>query len=190
MWLLNKIITSKEIILSASKELVRESGMSALNIRDVAKKCDISVGSVYNYFPSKDDLIIATVESIWLEILAFEQGDFSKQSFEDAVKHFFESVLRGSESYSFFLDIHAMNVMGTNKSKGREVMNRFFGHVIRGMVISLEHDPKVSVDAFSEDFTKEAFVGFVFSNIMSLVMNRKTSCEMLLKVIHRTIYVK
>lgn len=186
---MNTIITSKEIILSASKELVQEAGMTSLNIREVAKKCDISVGSVYNYFKSKDDLIIATIESIWAEILELEEGDYSKESFETAVKHFFDSALLGSEKYSFFLDAHSMSMMNANKSKGREVMNRFFGKIIRGMVTSLERDPLVKSDAFSEDFTKEAFVGFVFSNIMTLIMNRKTSCDFLLTVIRRTIYI-
>ena len=73
--------------------------------------------------------------------------------------------------------------------RSREVMNRFFGQIIRGMVASIERDPLVKPDAFSEDFTKEAFVGFVFSNIMTLIMNRKTSCDFLLKVIRRTIYI-
>ncbi|MDD4781161.1 MAG: TetR/AcrR family transcriptional regulator [Tissierellia bacterium] len=36
-----------------------------LNMKDVAHKCGISVGSVYNYFQSKGDLIVATIESIW-----------------------------------------------------------------------------------------------------------------------------
>ena len=186
---MNKIITSKEIILSASKELVRESGLTSLNIRDIAQKCDISVGSVYNYFTSKDDLIFSTVESIWIEILELEKVDYGKQSFETAVKHFFNSALLGSEKYSFFLDEHSINLMRTNKSKGRDVMNRFFGQIIRGMVTSLNQDLRVKPDAFSEDFTKEEFVGFVFSNIMSLVMKRANSCDFLLKVIQRTIYI-
>lgn len=186
---MNKIITSKEIILSESKELVRELGMTSLNIRDVAQKCGISVGSVYNYFTSKDDLIIATVESIWTEILEVEKVDYSKLSFEASVEHFFKSALLGSEKYSFFLDAHSMSLINTNKSKGRDVMNRFFGQITRGMVASLNQDPRVKTDAFSEDFTKEDFVLFIFSNIMNLVMKRTKSCDFLLKVIHRTIYI-
>ncbi len=185
---MNKTITSREIILAASKELVKESGMLSLNIRDVAKKCDISVGSVYNYFPSKDDLSIATVEAIWMEILGVEGVSCTCSDFQVGVKHFFESVLKGSKDYSFFLDVHAMNLMDASKSKGREVMNRFFGSVMRGFIDILDKDPKVRPDAFNEDFTKEAFVGFVFSNIISMVMNRRTSCAFLLKIIDRTIY--
>ena len=70
---LNKTVTSREAILSQCKAIVRESGMKAVNLRDVAKRCGVAVGSVYNYFPSKEHLITATVESIWTEIMHQEE---------------------------------------------------------------------------------------------------------------------
>ena len=47
---LNTIVTSREAILQTSRELIRTQGWDAVNIRNVAKACDISVGSIYNYF--------------------------------------------------------------------------------------------------------------------------------------------
>ena len=64
---MNTIITSKEAILDKSKQLVAAQGWSAVSIRNVAAACGVSVGSIYNYFASKSDLITATVESIWYE---------------------------------------------------------------------------------------------------------------------------
>ena len=54
---MNTIITSKEDILKTSRELIREQGWSAVNIRSVAAACGVSVGSIYNYFDSKADLV-------------------------------------------------------------------------------------------------------------------------------------
>ena len=39
-----------------------------ISIRSVAAACGVSVGSIYNYFQSKTDLVAATVESIWADI--------------------------------------------------------------------------------------------------------------------------
>ena len=50
---MNTIVTSKEEILCVSRELIRKQGWNALNIRTVAKECNISVGSIYNYFRKK-----------------------------------------------------------------------------------------------------------------------------------------
>ena len=40
-------------------------GLDSLNMRSVARACQVALGSLYNYFPSKDDLLLATVESVW-----------------------------------------------------------------------------------------------------------------------------
>ena len=66
---MNKAVTSKEDILSVSKEMVAQCGIQAINMRNVAKECGVAVGSVYNYFPSKNDLIIAVIDVIWKEII-------------------------------------------------------------------------------------------------------------------------
>lgn len=55
---MSKTVTSKESILVACKDIVRESGMPVLNMRNVAQRCQVAVGSIYNYFPSKEDLIL------------------------------------------------------------------------------------------------------------------------------------
>ncbi|HBT65503.1 MAG TPA: TetR/AcrR family transcriptional regulator, partial [Ruminococcaceae bacterium] len=66
---MNKSITSQEAILCVGKKIVLEKGMQGLNIRDVARRCGVSVGSIYNYFPTKSDLMVATIESVWKEIM-------------------------------------------------------------------------------------------------------------------------
>ena len=62
---MNTIVTSKEEILKTSRALIQEQGWSAVSIRSVAAACGVSVGSIYNYFDSKAELVSATVESVW-----------------------------------------------------------------------------------------------------------------------------
>ena len=69
---MNTVVTSKEEILKTSRELIRQQGWSAVSIRSVAAACGVSVGSIYNYFESKADLMGAAVESVW-----FGQGCIS-----------------------------------------------------------------------------------------------------------------
>ena len=62
------LLEAKEEILKTSRELIRRQGWSAVSIRSVAAACGVSVGSIYNYFGSKAELVGATVESGWCEI--------------------------------------------------------------------------------------------------------------------------
>ena len=65
---MNTVVTSREEILKTSRELIRQQGWSAVSIRSVAAACGVSVGSIYNYFDSKAELVGAAVESVWREI--------------------------------------------------------------------------------------------------------------------------
>lgn len=61
---MNTVVTSREDILKASRELIQRQGWQGLSIRAVAAACGVSVGSIYNYFDSKADLVGAAVESV------------------------------------------------------------------------------------------------------------------------------
>ena len=58
---MNTIVTSKEAILAECRAIVMEKGISSINMRSVAAACGVALGSLYNYFPSKADLIGAAV---------------------------------------------------------------------------------------------------------------------------------
>jgi AcrR family transcriptional regulator len=185
---MNKTVTSKEAILAVAKEVVLSSGLQNLNIRDVADKCSVSVGSIYNYFPTKGDLILSTIESIWREILVLDASENPSQSFTDKVESLFHRIRDGlGQSPSFFLS-HSMNAASLDKEKGRESMNRYLGIIRKDLLHALNEDHRVETQRFTETFSKETFVDFVFSNIITLLLNQSSSCQVLLEVIQRVIY--
>lgn len=61
-----KIIENlKDRLIAAAKQQLEESGYSAVTIRSVAKACNVGVGTVYNYFPSKEALIATHLLEDW-----------------------------------------------------------------------------------------------------------------------------
>ena len=66
-----KIIENLESrLMEEAKRQIEESGYGAVTIRSVAKGCGVGVGTVYNYFPSKDDLVASFMLADWKECLA------------------------------------------------------------------------------------------------------------------------
>ncbi len=49
-------------ILSAARELIRERGIEATTLQDVASLADVALGSIYTHFGSKDGLMTALVD--------------------------------------------------------------------------------------------------------------------------------
>jgi AcrR family transcriptional regulator len=52
-----------EAIIGAARALASESGLAAVQIAPVAERTGIAAGTVYRYFPSKDDLVAAVVSA-------------------------------------------------------------------------------------------------------------------------------
>lgn len=185
---MNNVATSKEALLDISIRLASEKGFSSLNIRDIAKNGGVSVGCVYNYFPSKASLVAATVEKIWESI--FHHANLSGQpaGFLGCVRWIFDSIQSGSERYPTFFTLHAMSFTAREIGDGRAVMNQFFEHMKRGLLQALQDDPEVRKDVFHEGFSESDYVSFIFDNLIMLSMKQVSSCEFLLKLIQRSIY--
>ena len=66
-----KIIENgREQLLAEARRQISERGYSETTIRSVAGACGLAVGTVYNYFKSKDMLIASFVLEDWIECLA------------------------------------------------------------------------------------------------------------------------
>lgn len=65
-----KIIENLKIrLLAEAKDQIEQSGYESVTIRSIAKGCGVGVGTVYNYFPSKEALIAAHLLEDWQDCL-------------------------------------------------------------------------------------------------------------------------
>ena len=60
----------REDILKAAGLLFRRDGFAATSIEQIAERAELSTGTVYNYFPSKGDLLLALVALDGAEVRA------------------------------------------------------------------------------------------------------------------------
>jgi AcrR family transcriptional regulator len=57
-----------EALILAGREVMGEKGIDAATMLEVAERADIGAGTVYTYFKSKDDLVIAVLESLMTDL--------------------------------------------------------------------------------------------------------------------------
>lgn len=60
----------RETIVQEAKVLIVSNGYGKLNMREVAKASGIAVGTIYNYFPTKDSLMLELMYRHWMEFIA------------------------------------------------------------------------------------------------------------------------
>ena len=59
----------RERILDAMQELMRTASAQAISVSDIAQKAGIGKGSIYYYFPSKNNIIDAVIERSYSRVL-------------------------------------------------------------------------------------------------------------------------
>lgn len=182
-------VISREEILEASRALLREKGWSAVQMRSVAGRCGVAVGSLYNYFSSKSELAAATVESVWREIFG-EPGKLAdREQFCACVRWLYEQMREGNRRYPGFLTLHAMGfAAGDDKLEGRRMMEQVQGQLHQMLCGVLREDGQVRPDVFDECLTPERFVELVFSMLLSALLQEEENCEPLLTLVCRVLY--
>lgn len=185
---MNPIVTSKEEILKASRELLQRQGWSAINIRSVAAACGVSVGSIYNYFDSKTALVSAVVESVWCEIFHPPEDEAVFQDTLACVTWMYERMEYGCRHYPAFFTLHSLGFMGEDKSDGRQKMMQTWQHILDALCAVLKRDNRIRPDAFTADFTAEQAADVLFSLMLSAFLRQNYNPSAVLEIVRRTLY--
>lgn len=111
-----KIIENlRESLLAEAREQVARLGYGATTVRSVAKACGVGVGTLYNYFPSKDMLIASFMLQDWQacleEVRAFALKGAKAREF---LHKLYNALLEFSEAHkTLFRDPGALQVFSS-----------------------------------------------------------------------------
>jgi len=88
----NVSVERKDQIMNAAEEVFTRKGFSDARMDDIAEETGLSKGTLYLYYKSKNDLIIAILDRIFQrEFRAFENLDLASMSATDAIWAFTET---------------------------------------------------------------------------------------------------
>lgn len=60
---------ARENIIEEGRKTLISSNYYDFSIRNIAKKCNIATGTIYNYFKSKDELVLEIITDDWVKTL-------------------------------------------------------------------------------------------------------------------------
>jgi AcrR family transcriptional regulator len=85
-------------VLDAAMELAGEGGYDAVQMRDVAARAQVALGTIYRYFSSKDHLLAACQVELWRAMADhFDAHPSDAADPADRVVHVLERAMRGAE---------------------------------------------------------------------------------------------
>ena len=122
-----KIIENiREKLLEEAKRQVMEEGYSSMTIRSVAKACSVGVGTVYNYFSSKEMLVAGFMLEDWMQCKeAFEKGCNTATEPRTALESIYLELHKFMEKYdTLFSDESAENSFARSFQQRHTMLRR------------------------------------------------------------------
>ena len=162
-----KIIENlRQRLMEEARSQAEELGYSAMTIRSVAKGCDVGVGTVYNYYPSKDELIAAFIQYDWVESMEPLKGTYA--SLEEVLRVAYDGLNRFlKRNERIFRDEAAKLVFSGNGGRYHSMVRSALSAAVR---------PHCR-DEFTAQFLAEALVTWVVEGV-----DFDTLCPVLLRL--------
>ena len=184
---MNNSHTTKDAIILKIREIVARDGLNALSIRGLANELNLSVGIIYYYFPSKDELIVEAIESVWEDIFQISD-EIQNLSFSAYMSKIFENIISGTKKYPNFFTLHTIMLQTDEKSRAKSMMHIYMNKIKKKMREVLDGDKTVKDSAFTDSFTEDDFISFIMSNIMSLILDPSYKKDFFIKLIDKILY--
>ncbi len=143
-------------LLTEARRQIEEVGYSETTVRSVAKACSIGVGTVYNYFPSKEMLIGTVVYEDWKEHLKDMQALPTDDS-KVLLGGIYESLISfASKNEKLFSDGDAAKIAAIGSSRRHKMLRE----QIAGFITPLCRKKNLPNASFTAEFIAEALIGW------------------------------
>ncbi len=185
----NKAVISKQHILETAYDLFRAEETSSLSIRGVAAACGVSVGSIYNYFPTKSALVAEIVEMFWRESLHKEMFiATSDENFVTFCERLLEDLRATLEIFhrEWLSKLMALDTESVGEIRRRE--EAAFVHIRRGLTVVIRNDKDIKLDVIGGEEGIDRLATLVWSTIVTSLEHGDESYRALFALIHEALY--
>lgn len=177
----------REAIAEAAYALAEERGLAGLDIRGVAEACGVSVGTIYNHFPTKDDLLVEVIGTFWQR--AFHE-DLCRivegERFDVFVSRVYAAMCSALAAFrsDWLPQISALSIQGRDEGKMRE--SETFDHIRAGMLAVLGADELA--DPARAGVEPAELVAFALESMVAGLCAGDADCRVLAALLRAALY--
>ncbi|WP_425446635.1 TetR/AcrR family transcriptional regulator [Dethiothermospora halolimnae] len=176
--------TLQRRILDLARNMANTTGPDSITIRRIAKKAGVATGTIYNYFSSKEDILLALTEEYWYKTLMGMDEAITSETFYRQLEEIYEFLSRQIHQSAGMLMGSLTNVETAGRARMQSMQQKLGEMLIQRM----EEDDTICEDIWNGHFTKEQYVSFIIMNMMLLLEKRAPNMDFFIEVVKRTIY--
>lgn len=150
----------QEKLIKVSQEMLREKGYQAFNIREVAGRCSIATGTLYNYFPNKNALMVKLMIFHWEETYGeLDRLEGERVDLYERLRVLYRRMSEFVQTFSDFWFDYSINVKRVEPADHRA---RFMGGLVDRVGTMIEDSPYEPV------LPSEDIAALIVSNLLTM----------------------
>jgi TetR/AcrR family transcriptional regulator, cholesterol catabolism regulator len=177
-------LARRERILDAAVELASDGGYDAVQMREVADRADVALGTLYRYFPSKVHLLVSAMGRTFSELQqSVQTSSDAKSTPEERVYRVVAAVTRYLAKNRRLSGAMLRALMIADADAGREV--DAVGDLMVGFIAAASHQPG-SVPS-DRDTLVAHIIGKVWLTDVLTLLSRRMTVSAVLEDLEATI---
>jgi TetR/AcrR family transcriptional regulator, cholesterol catabolism regulator len=174
-------LARRERILDTAMELAAEGGYDAVQMREVAERADVALGTVYRYFPSKVHLLVAAMSRTFQTLQDSVGSTGNSGTPEERIYRVVAAVTRYLARHRRLSGAMIRALMSADAQAAREVEQA--GDQLVGLIASASRDPDAPAPTSAEsehDALVAHIIGKVWlTDVVTLLSGRMTVSQVL-----------
>ncbi|MDO4535468.1 MAG: TetR/AcrR family transcriptional regulator [Clostridium perfringens] len=167
-----KIISNlKEELMIKGKDILVHKGYNALNIRDLAKNCNIGIGTFYNYYQNKDELVRGIIKTDWEKIVEETHLKIynSDKEFKEKIYIIYDGI---NKFLSNYLDTFMVMVSAGGKKHKSDKILIPYENILKEILNYHKESGDINYEISSEKLAK-----LILNNIIYICRDRSINFE-------------
>lgn len=142
-------------LIEEAKKQITELGYASMTVRSVARGCGVGIGTVYNYFPSKDALVAAYLLEDWNQcVWDIRQTSAREASARPVLRRIHTHLLDFTQRHCRIIqDVSAANAASAHLNQFHSLLRSQLAEPLR----------KFCSDDFLAEFLSEAMITWTVS---------------------------
>ncbi len=163
-----KLIKKREAIITASRDLFAINGYENTKVEDITRSINISKGSFYTYFKTKEDVLFEVIEKLYSEYEKVLENINKSQDQKSILKEFFKIRLLIHMKYGNIKDTIIESLLSeVSNEKILSLRNRIIlmnTDFIKNNII-MKYNKKGIDEDFVADFIERSISGYFISKV-------------------------
>ncbi len=159
---MKKLENQREIIFRTAKEIILSENIDKFSIRMLSKRCNVSLGTIYNYYGNKNDILIDITKDLWMNYIDYIKNNVNhKYSFLERIEFYYLSLVGFSDKFNY--KILSKELSSSFRKVGKAYHNAFFDiwkEIVKedaSRILKLDHDKSTII------------ADFICNNLISLI---------------------